>query len=106
MDSGPGSRGWRLRYNEVTDPRLGVVRNLRLIGVKRKPAQHGARDPQRTAPWVDSTSHENWAASPPLSGADNGAGSEAESEEEEEEDADRILRFARGPLCRDLHIFR
>ncbi|KJA21672.1 hypothetical protein HYPSUDRAFT_87898 [Hypholoma sublateritium FD-334 SS-4] len=85
-DSSPGSGGWRLRYDAVTDPRIGVVRKL--IGVKRKPGQHGTRDPQRTVPWAGSAAHEDWATPPPPSTTADGDVSEAESEEEEDADED------------------
>ncbi|KAA1465922.1 hypothetical protein DENSPDRAFT_862140 [Dentipellis sp. KUC8613] len=37
---------WRMRYDAVTDPRVGVVRKL--IGVKRKSFDQGARDAHTT----------------------------------------------------------
>ncbi|TFY64313.1 hypothetical protein EVG20_g5983 [Dentipellis fragilis] len=37
---------WRMRYDAVTDPRVGVVRKL--IGVKRKSFDQGARDARTT----------------------------------------------------------
>ncbi|KAF8171817.1 hypothetical protein BJ912DRAFT_994983, partial [Pholiota molesta] len=59
--NGTGVGGWRLRYDAATDPRIGVVRQL--IGVKRKPRlAQGARDPQRTAPWVSTGSSTGGAA--------------------------------------------
>jgi mediator of RNA polymerase II transcription subunit 13 len=94
--NGTGIGGWRLRYDAATDPRIGVVRQL--IGVKRKPRlAQGARDPQRTAPWVSTGSSTGGAAceewETPLfldahgstTGAPADAASEAESDEEEED---------------------
>lgn len=92
-----GTGGWRLRYDAVTDPRIGLVRKL--IGVKRKPLTHGARDPQRTAPWTSvgigsgvvtgAACGVDWettmAIQPAVRGA-NDATSDAESEDEEDEE--------------------
>lgn len=72
------SNGWRLRYDAVTDPRIGVVRKL--IGVKRKyPHEHLLRThPSKPSPvwvrepidWKDATKDEEDDESEPESDED------------------------------------
>lgn len=73
-----GSNGWRLRYDAVTDPRIGVVRKL--IGVKRKiPFGHIERRSGKLSPWI--RSHEDWELPNDEEGGDDQ--SELESEDED-----------------------
>ncbi|EDR04992.1 uncharacterized protein LACBIDRAFT_294897 [Laccaria bicolor S238N-H82] len=71
-----GSNGWRLRYDAVTDPRIGVVRKL--IGVKRKtPFGHTERRSGKLSLWI--RSHEDWELPNDEEGVDDQ--SELESED-------------------------
>ncbi|RPD62123.1 hypothetical protein L226DRAFT_463453 [Lentinus tigrinus ALCF2SS1-7] len=55
--------GWKYKYSSVTDPRIGVVRKL--IGVKRKSTDQGARGSRRAPLWESYREREDWQSSSP-----------------------------------------
>ena len=55
--------GWKHKYSAITDPRIGVVRKL--IGVKRKSTDQGARDRRRMPLWESYREQEDWQGSSP-----------------------------------------
>ncbi|KAI0922097.1 hypothetical protein AcW2_006885 [Taiwanofungus camphoratus] len=91
----PLQSGWKSKYSAATDPRVGVVRKL--IGVKRKSFDQGAREVKLSPSWV--REHEEWESAP--SPALDETKSEADSEDEErwpdEDDAATILRPSTPP---------
>ncbi|CDO74204.1 hypothetical protein BN946_scf185043.g256 [Trametes cinnabarina] len=79
-----GSRGWRFRYNAVTDPRIGVVKKL--IGVKRKSGTQGLREQRRLSAWEFYRETEDWqSSSPPSAGIVDSEESDDEQWMEDEE---------------------
>ncbi|EGO27140.1 hypothetical protein SERLADRAFT_434909 [Serpula lacrymans var. lacrymans S7.9] len=73
-------QGWKLRYNAVTDPRIGVVRKL--IGVKRKSFDQGSRDHKSFSSWK--REHEDWVSSNVVDDVEENK-SDAESEDDDVE---------------------
>ncbi|KAL6299971.1 hypothetical protein BKA93DRAFT_741474 [Sparassis latifolia] len=71
--------GWKLKYTEATDPRIGIVRKL--IGVKRKSFDQGMRDGKMSPSWV--TEHEEWESSSPSPDVEMADATSDVSEDEE-----------------------
>lgn len=85
--------GWKERYSEVTDPRIGMIRKL--IGVKRKSFDQGIRD-RRSPAWMHQ--FEEWERSP--SPQPDESKSDADSDDEpwiEDEDARTVSRPSTPP---------
>ncbi|KZT20613.1 hypothetical protein NEOLEDRAFT_831679 [Neolentinus lepideus HHB14362 ss-1] len=76
--------GWRLRYDAVTDPRIGVVRQLR--GVKRKSIEQGMRELKLSPSWIQEP--EDWA---PCTPADEGEQEEEEADEQESDEDEQWM---------------
>ncbi|EPQ59740.1 hypothetical protein GLOTRDRAFT_119718 [Gloeophyllum trabeum ATCC 11539] len=88
--------GWKFRYSAVTDPRVGVVRQL--IGVKRKSIEQGMRDMKLSPPWIQEP--EDWFPCTPDEPEEDK--SEPESEEEDrwmdDDDESRSVSRPSTPL--------
>ncbi|KAK7689058.1 hypothetical protein QCA50_007749 [Cerrena zonata] len=69
--------GWKLRYHNATDPRVGIVR--RLVGSKRKaPAQQGGRQSKLAVSWE--REYEEWTSSSPTAVEDTKSESDLDDE--------------------------
>jgi mediator of RNA polymerase II transcription subunit 13 len=89
-----GFNGWRLRYDAVTDPRIGVVRKL--IGVKRKtPFGHTGRRSGKLPPWI--RSHEDWELPNDEEGVDDQSELESEDEDFGDNESPLVSRPATPP---------
>ena len=82
--------GWKTKYSAATDPRIGVVRKL--IGVKRKSLDQGARAIRKMPVWESYREPEDWqstSSSPP--------GPDSEESDDEPWVEDEEMTFAPRP---------
>ncbi|KAH7921710.1 hypothetical protein BV22DRAFT_1176335 [Leucogyrophana mollusca] len=81
---------WKLRYNAVTDPRIGVVRKL--IGVKRKSFDQGSREHRNTPIWIQE--HEDWASTTVIEDAEDVKSDVASEDDDIDDDVPPIASRA------------
>ena len=86
------TKGWKLKYREATDPRLGVVRKL--IGVKRKSFEQGSRESRMSPSWV--REHGDWESNP-HEDLDTGKSEGSESEDVDMDDSPMVSRPSTPP---------
>ena len=86
--------GWKLRYHNATDPRVGIVR--RLVGSKRKAPAQGGRQGKLSVSWE--REYEEWTSSSPTAVDVEETKSDSDLDDETWVDEDETTRSESRPI--------